>query len=134
MLSNLADSIFAIGKSQIGESIRYIKQVKARSSEKVYDSENVGTFEIVKDSNFLQFEFRGLDNESVHLSNPKRKSKEEEINEVLRLKSQGKNQREISKCLNMSLGKVNKIINENVHFYDVNNMNILNKNKEMPIE
>ena len=45
-LSNFADSIFAIGESCKDKSLRYLKQLKARATEVIYDSENIIVSEI----------------------------------------------------------------------------------------
>jgi hypothetical protein len=67
MLSNFADSIFAIGASSKDERLRYIKQIKSRSTELIYGDENVCVFRIEKPSNFLQFEFLEYETERNHL-------------------------------------------------------------------
>src|SRR5215213_4704958 len=58
ILSNDADSIFAIGRSGRDASERFIKQVKSRTGEIVYDEENVPVFRLKKiQGKFLGFEF-----------------------------------------------------------------------------
>jgi hypothetical protein len=58
ILSNAADSIFAIGRSGRDSGERFIKQVKSRTGEVVYDEENVPVFRLKKiDGKFLGFEF-----------------------------------------------------------------------------
>lgn len=66
-LANFADSIFAIGKSHKDGALRYIKQIKARDTDVVFDSDNVILCEISKPFNFLGFEFTGFGNERDHL-------------------------------------------------------------------
>jgi len=66
-LSNFADSIFAIGKSANDETYRYVKQIKSRNSSIIFGSDNVAVFEIVKNFNFLQFNFIRTDSEIDHL-------------------------------------------------------------------
>lgn len=51
MLVNFCDSAFAIGESTKDKGTRYLKQIKARNTEIIYDSENVMVFEVTKDSN-----------------------------------------------------------------------------------
>ena len=48
-----ADMIFAIGESVKDKNLRYLKQIKARATEIIYDSENVMDFEIIKHINYL---------------------------------------------------------------------------------
>ncbi len=67
-LANFADSIFAIGRSNRDEAIRYIKQLKARDTDVVFDSENVIPCQITKPHNFLGFEFTSFGSEREHLS------------------------------------------------------------------
>jgi predicted ATP-dependent serine protease len=57
MLMNFCDSSFAIGESQLNKSERYLKQIKNRSTEKVYDAKNVMLYKIIKPENYLKFEF-----------------------------------------------------------------------------
>ena len=66
-LMNLCDSAFAIGKSAKESHVRYVKQIKCRSAEYKYDSENVATFKVVKNGCFLCFEHTGYDSEKEHL-------------------------------------------------------------------
>jgi len=67
MLINFVDSCFSIGESHQDKHLRYLKQIKARNTEIIYDSENVYNCEIQKPSNFLKFVFIGLGNERKHL-------------------------------------------------------------------
>jgi hypothetical protein len=67
ILSNLADAIFCIGKSEGDETLRYLKQIKNRHTEKRYGADNVLTCRIVKPENFLKFEFLHTEPEKNHL-------------------------------------------------------------------
>ncbi|MBL8125286.1 MAG: AAA family ATPase [Blastocatellia bacterium] len=67
MLANFADSIFAIGDSVQGSNIRYLKQIKPRSTKPIYDASNVAVARIEKPSNFLKFTFTGFASEAEHL-------------------------------------------------------------------
>ena len=66
-LLNLCDSAFAIGESVKESNVRYLKQIKARSAEFKYDSENVAIFKVVKNGCYLCFEHTGFDSERDHL-------------------------------------------------------------------
>lgn len=77
-LANFADSIFCIGKSNQGEKLRYIKQVKARSCG---ISDNVLVCELDKPYNFLGFTFVKEDKESNHLKT--QSEAEEELKEMI---------------------------------------------------
>lgn len=67
MLINFADSSFAIGESSHDKNIRYLKQIKARNTEIIYDAENVCVCQIVKPDNFLMFEYLNFGMEWEHL-------------------------------------------------------------------
>ena len=75
--SNFADSIFSIGQSSKETRLRYIKQIKTRATEKIYDSDNVIACEIDKPYNFLGFSFIGCDSERTHLKELSDKEKGE---------------------------------------------------------
>jgi len=83
-LANFADSVFCIGKSNQGASIRYIKQLKARSCAMM---EEVWTCELSKPYNFLGFEFISSDYEHSHLK-PKKEADEEMKNTIISMKAE----------------------------------------------
>ena len=62
VFSNFADNVFAIGQSGIEANYRYVKHIKPRSTELLYDSSNVLVGEIRKwEKNFLAFiAFQGV--------------------------------------------------------------------------
>jgi len=62
-IHNFVDNAFMIGKSGIDVNYRYIKQVKARSSEEI---DRVLTVSINND-NWLHFDYVGFDKENNHL-------------------------------------------------------------------
>lgn len=70
-LFNFFDSVFAIGKSAQGEDMRYIKQLKSRSSAIDYGANNVITAQILKSGSFLGMNHIGFDTESAHLAENK---------------------------------------------------------------
>jgi DNA-directed RNA polymerase specialized sigma24 family protein len=110
MLSILADSIFAIGESHADNSLRYLKQIKIRAKEKVYDTDNVCLCHINKPYNFLQFEFLNFSTEHEHLKQLSDKDKEQRISEVLEMKQQGISNVEIARRFGVSEGAVRKWI------------------------
>ena len=109
-LYNFFDSVFAIGKSAKDNNLRYIKQLKVRYGNYTYDSDNVIVSAIEKVGAFLQFSNIGYATEKEHLKEFTDKDRAEAINEVKRLSSEGKSQREIARALNLSLGCVNKYL------------------------
>jgi hypothetical protein len=48
MLINFCDSCFAIGESFTDKSIRYLKMIKARNTEHIYDADNIIECQIYK--------------------------------------------------------------------------------------
>lgn len=77
MLINFCDSCFAIGESQKDKSWRYIKQIKARNTEIIYDAENVVVCQITKPDNFLKFDYVEQGNERDHLRAPSDQERED---------------------------------------------------------
>jgi RecA-family ATPase len=82
MLINFCDSSFAIGESSNDKNIRYIKQIKARNTEIIYDTENVCICHIEKPNNFLQFEFLNFGTEREHLKQISESEKSEIENSI----------------------------------------------------
>ncbi len=114
-LGNFADSVSAIGKSSKGKSIRYWKQVKpSRSGELLYDTSNVLECEIVKDNNFLSFQFIDYADEYDHLNhetgNKETGNKEtpQLVFEVVKLLEQKLTYDEIANKLAISKGTITK--------------------------
>lgn len=110
MLINFCDSCFTIGESTQDKQIRYIKQIKQRNCEQVFDADNVCVCQINKEYNFLRFEFISLGNEREHLKQYTEKDKNNIILQVKELSQQGKSQRFISSEVGISLGAVNKYL------------------------
>ncbi len=67
MLINFCDSSFSIGESSNDKNTRYIRQIKARNTEIIYDTENVCICHIEKPGNFLRFSFLDYGTEREHL-------------------------------------------------------------------
>jgi hypothetical protein len=95
ILANLADSVFAIGKSAADSGIRYLKQLKVRSAEMLYGMDNVAVFEFGKDNNFLGFMFIGESSEREHLGTLAPDARDELIAKARALRVEGKTRREI---------------------------------------
>jgi len=110
MLINFCDSSFSIGESHSDKNLRYLKQIKQRNTEQIYDAENVCVCQIYKPSNFLLFEFLNFGKEWEHLKQHTEKDRENTIEKVKELSQQGKSQRIISAELGISLGAVNKYL------------------------
>lgn len=106
MKSNFADSVFTIGRSAYDKNIRYIKQLKVRSGELVYDEENVLVCELTTRSGFLGFSEIGYQHERDLLKAQDSSSYEDKIQEVLQLKSRGMSNVQIARHIGRSEGTV----------------------------
>lgn len=84
MLMNFCDSCFTIGKSSQDNSLRYIKQIKQRNTEHIYDSENIILCSIDKETNFLRFLFEDFDFEKDHLQTGN-KINSDQINDQIKM-------------------------------------------------
>lgn len=112
MLGNFADSIFTINKSEKDKNVRYIKQIKARNTEHIFDSENVAEIEIVNHSNFTGIEFIDFSREAEHLRQVKEEEKNELETAIVELKKANslKSNRDIAKELNINYSKVQRTL------------------------
>lgn len=108
MLINFADSAFALGESSMGKDIRYIKQIKQRNCEAVYEARNVLTCRIAKEGTFLRFESAGTANEQDHLAQRQTRTAgsqqrhAEQTEAIGRLRSEGLSNNEIMERLGIS--------------------------------
>jgi len=114
MLSNFADSIFAIGESHKDKNLRYLKQIKTRNADMKYDAENVRVCEVAKPSNFLQFQYLEFGRESDHLKEILEKDKDSLIQKAHELQAQGRTQRDIARELGISASTVNRLLQKRV--------------------
>jgi len=110
MLSNFADSVFAVGESAKDNDIRYLKQIKTRSAETRYHQDNICVCQIEKPSNFLGLSFIDYGNEREHLRKLSDNDKAALIQQAKDLQAEGKTQRQIADALSVSLGAVNKYL------------------------
>lgn len=113
MLINFVDSCFAIGESHNDKQLRYLKQIKARNTEVIYDTENVAVCQIYKPHNFLQFEFVNYGSEREYLKDQTKEQRESNITTAHELSKQGLSQRKIAKEMGISVGAVNKYLKMN---------------------
>ncbi|HOE75559.1 MAG TPA: AAA family ATPase [Rectinema sp.] len=107
-LMNFFDAAIALGKSAKDENLRYLKQVKVRSSEFKYTSENVAVYEIKKDNGYLHYAYLGTSDEMEHLKRNTKESVMEEMQQILQLVEKKVSLRDIADQLQMSLGKVQR--------------------------
>lgn len=112
MLINFCDSSFSIGESSNDKNSRYIKQIKARNTEVIYDAENVCVCQIDKPGNFLLFEFMNFGKEWEHLKQHTEKDKENLNERIIELKQQGRSYREIGAEVGISHMKVSRVLKD----------------------
>ena len=111
VLSNFADNVFAIGQSGIEANFRYVKHIKPRSTEMLYDTSNVLVGEIRKwKKNFLAFKFYRFSPESDHLVKELNPLVQERIDIVSDMSAKVMSQREIAAKLGISVGSVNRYL------------------------
>lgn len=82
MLINFCDSSFSIGESNTDKNVRYLKQIKSRNTEIIYDTENVIVCQVEKSYNFLQFVFLNFGTEREHLRQISESEKSELENNI----------------------------------------------------
>jgi KaiC/GvpD/RAD55 family RecA-like ATPase len=110
MKANFSDAVFTIGRSSKDKNLRYVKQLKVRSSEFEFDSDNVIVYEVIKENSFLQLKFIDYGNENEHLKQQSNDDKTATIERVKELHGQGKTQRQIAVEIGISVGAVNKYL------------------------
>lgn len=113
-IMNFCDSSFAIGRSSSDTELRYIKQIKERNVSKVYGTENILIYRIVKINSFLSFDFVEYGIENEHLSQKSKSDVEERNKNIIELHKNGINNCEIARQLNVSEGTVRYILNQKI--------------------
>ena len=109
VIANYADSIIAVGNTCEGDHIKYLKQLKSRSSIKISE---VAVLEIVEEP-YLHFEFRGYDMEENLL--PKKITSRSSISfsmgeMIYKLREEGLTVRSIAEQLNLSKSAVGRFL------------------------
>lgn len=95
--------------------MRYIKQIKARATEKFYDTDYVMVCEIEKDINFLCFRHTCFEHESQHLKQASESEQNELDSSILELYKENPSlsEREIARQLNTNHKKVGRVLSRN---------------------
>ena len=109
-LYNFFDSVFAIGKSAKDDRLRYVKQLKVRAGEFLYDATNIIVYELEKSSGFVHFEFKEYSTEKEHLRERTESDEEKQLKRIKELKAQGKSVRDIAALVGLSKSKVWRLL------------------------
>ena len=109
-LYNFFDSVFAIGKSAKDDRLRYVKQLKVRAGEFLYDANNIIVYELEKSSGFVHFEFKEYSTEKEHLRERTESDEEKQLKRIKELKAQGKSVRDIAALIGLSKSKVWRLL------------------------
>ncbi len=109
VLTNFIDTSFCISKSFKDSYMRYIKQVKVRSSDMVYGYDSVKVLQLsANNDGFLNFEDVGTERENEHLRNLSDEQRIDKKNKAMEMMEQGKSYAEISQELGISKGVISK--------------------------
>ena len=109
-LINFFDAAFSIGKSMDDPFIKYLKQIKVRTGQFLYDSDHVMLCSIEQKDSLVQFVPQGFGDEADHLKKPKAQEKMIQIASVKSLKATGKSVREIAEITGISKSKVDRLL------------------------
>ena len=111
-LMNFVDSAFAIGRSHKDTSLRYLKQVKVRACEAVFNSHNVAVMRIEKGFNFTGFRVVDYATEYEHLKPLKEVEREATNQKIVDLKREqpGLSLRKIAGMAGVNPMKVKRVL------------------------
>ncbi len=108
-LYNFFDSCFALGKSTMGESFRYIIQLKVRYGSLTNGKDNVIICSVEKVGDFLQFVEHGSSSEREHLRD-RFEEKYEFAKKVKNLSDEGYTERQIANTLGSNKSAVHLVL------------------------
>ena len=109
-LINFFDAGIALARSANDTNIRYLKQVKVRTGEFLYDADSVLIMEVNKDDGFLKFDILGTGSEEDHLNALEGGEIADELISILKMQKQGMTVREIAEVLNIGKSTVQRRI------------------------
>ena len=107
-LISFFDAGIAIARSANDTNLRYLKQVKVRTGEFQYDSDNVLLMDVNKDDGFLKFDVLGTGREEDHLNALPGGEAANEILEILMMQRDGMSIRQIAEAMNMGKSTVQR--------------------------
>lgn len=109
-LVNLFDAAIALGCSVKDKYKRYIKQVKVRSGELIYDEDNVIVCELSTEDGWLQLKFIGEESEHEHLRRRDDSDKDQLLEQVADLVQRGYSVRKVKEELGLSHGMAQRMV------------------------
>lgn len=109
-LVNLFDAAIALGCSVKDKYKRYIKQVKVRSGELIYDEDNVIVCELSTEDGWLQLKFIGEESEHEHLRRRDDSDNDQLLEQVADLVQRGYSVRKVKEELGLSHGMAQRMV------------------------
>lgn len=109
-LMNFFDAGIALARSANDTNLRYLKQVKVRTGEFQYDSDNVLLMDVNKDDGFLKFDVLGTGREEDHLNALAGGEAANEILDILMMQRDGMTVRQIAEAMNIGKSTVQRRI------------------------
>lgn len=107
-LINFFDAGIALARSANDTNLRYLKQVKVRTGEFLYDADNVLLLDVNKDEGFLKFDILGTGREDDHLNALEGGEGASEILEILIMQRDGMTVRQIAEAMNLGKSTVQR--------------------------
>ena len=107
-LINFFDAGIARARSANDTNLRYLKQVKVRTGEFLYDADNVLLLDVNKDEGFLKFDILGTGREDDHLNALAGGEGASEILEILMMQRDGMTVRQIAEAMNLGKSTVQR--------------------------
>jgi hypothetical protein len=108
LLAAYADTIIAIGRSKMGNNVKYLKHIKVRNGVKIHDEYNVIQVSIEKEGSFLQMKTleEPTGRESDHLINKNDTvANEELLKQIVVLYESGKSYQMIKDEMNLTMSR-----------------------------
>jgi DnaB-like helicase N terminal domain/AAA domain len=108
LLAAYADTIIAIGRSKMGNNVKYLKHIKVRTGVKIHDEQNVINVAIEKEGAFLQMKTleEPTGRETDHLISKNDVAVNEELlKNMVMLHNEGKNYQIIKEELNIPMSR-----------------------------
>ena len=107
-LINFFDAGIALARSANDTNLRYLKQVKVRTGEFLYDADNVLLLDVNKDEGFLKFDILGTGRADDDLNALEGGEGASEILEILMMQRDGMTVRQIAEAMNLGKSTVQR--------------------------